>query len=368
MSPAIQRGGGNGNTTVLAGKRLRGVSKKKSSQRKAKAYAEMKVADGSSDDDNTIDGSSLVTKSDDQGKGASKNKKEKSYYLIHTRDFFSQYLYWLTINVVLVQVVQTNPLLKEYSTIVYDYVLFKAMSFSQEMGAWIVISLLNSSCCAFQLIFEFLQRRVCRLKLDFRPDATIFVSVVTITQAWQFIAIEKLEQYPRAYTSLFVTLVLTFLPEMLYLWIQCKDYRMLQLEKHHDVSNPDDTKKTPEYKVKIQGMNCIACVQTIKNTIESTKGVVGRSTVVLESGEAYVKMTNWESTAPLLTARINNIGFEANADEVEEVSLPSSSPRHKEPSSHVVESIAIFHNQRFGGASRIIMLHLAARPECAIRL
>merc|ERR1712188_357460 len=50
-------------------------------------------------------------------------------------------------------------------------------------------------------------------------------------------------------------------------------------------------------------------------------------TVVLESGEAYVKMADWKSTAPLLTARINSIGFEANADEVEEVSLPSTSPR-----------------------------------------
>ena len=40
-------------------------------------------------------------------------------------------------------------------------------------------------------------------------------------------------------------------------------------------------------------------------------------------------MADWKSTAPLLTARINSIGFEANADEVEEVSLPSSLPQLK---------------------------------------
>ena len=104
---------------------------------------------------------------------------------------------------------------------------------------------------------------------------------------------------------------------------------MLQLEKRRDGSNPDDTKTTPEYKVKIQGMNCIACVQTIKNTIESTKGVVGRSTVVLENGEAYVKMADWKSTAPLLTARINSIGFEANADQVEECLCQAVYPNMK---------------------------------------
>ena len=165
-----------------------------------------------------------------------------------------------------------DPLLKEYSNIAYDYVLYKAMSFSQEIGAWVVISLLSSSCCAFQLILNFFSVGCAGLNSILGPMRPFFVSVVTISQAWQFIAIEKLEQYPRAYMSLLVTLVLTFLPEMLYLWIQYKDYKMLQLEKRRDGPNPDDTKTTPEYKVKIQGMNCIACVQTIKNTIESTKG------------------------------------------------------------------------------------------------
>ena len=117
----------------------------------------MKVAEGSPHDNDAVDSSPLVTENNrgDLGKRTVSNKKEKSYYLIHTQNFFSQYLYWLTINVVLVQVVQTNPLLKEYSNIAYDYVLYKAMSFSQEMGAWVVISLLSSSCCAFQLILNF---------------------------------------------------------------------------------------------------------------------------------------------------------------------------------------------------------------------
>ena len=329
MSPATQRSGGNADTTAVVGMRRREASRKKRRQRKAIAFAETKVTEESSHDNDAVDSSALVTENNqgDLGKGNMSNKKEKSYYLIHTQNFFSQYLYWLTINVVLVQVVQTNPLLKEYSNIIYDYVLYKAMSFSQEIGAWVVISLLSSSCCAFQLILNFFSVGCAGLNSILGPMRPFFVSVVTISQAWQFIAIEKLEQYPRAYASLFVTFVLTFLPEMLYLWIQYKDYKMLQLEKRRDGSNPDETKMTPEYKVKIQGMNCIACVQTIKNTIESTKGVVGRSTVVLESGEAYVKMADWKSTAPLLTARINSIGFEANADEVEEVSLPSTSPR-----------------------------------------
>ena len=59
-------------------------------------------------------------------------------------------------------------------------------------------------------------------------------------------------------------------------------------------------------------MNCIACVQTIKNVIGQTEGVVGTSTVILETGEAYVKTKTWDETVPLLTRRITNIGFQTD--------------------------------------------------------
>ena len=245
-------------------------------------------------------------------------QKKKSYYLVSSSTFFSQYLYWLTFNIFILQAILTNRYLKEKCTIVYDYILYQAMSFSHQLGAWIIISLLSSSCCAFQLILNCFSIGCAGLNSVLGPMRPFFVSIVTITQTWQFLSIEKEEQYLRAYISILVTSALTFLPEILFYYIKYKDHRNASKEEKNR-SNTDEKANVSEYKLKIEGMNCIACVQTIKNTIESTKGVVGHSTVVLETGEAFVKTNTWENTVPLLTTRINDIGFSANINNVEKV-------------------------------------------------
>jgi copper chaperone CopZ len=257
-------------------------------------------------------------------------QKKKSYYLICSTQFLTQYLYFLTFNIFILQVIITNRYLKEQSTIIYDYIIYQAMSFSHQLGAWVVISLLSSSCCAFQLILNCFSIGCAGLNSALGPLRPFFVSVVTITQAWQFISIEKQEQYLRAYISLAVTCALTFLPEILYLHVQYKDNYCYKrpvnglgiVAKNGGYPDKKNEEEISNYKLKIDGMNCIACVQTIKNTIESTEGVIGRSTVVLETGEAFVQMNAWQQTVPLLATKINNIGFKTDVKNIEKISSP----------------------------------------------
>ena len=114
-------------------------------------------------------------------------QKKKSYYLVSSSTFFSQYLYWLTFNIFILQAILTNRYLKEKCTIVYDYILYQAMSFSHQLGAWIIISLLSSSCCAFQLILNCFSIGCAGLNSVLGPMRPFFVSIVTITQTWQFL-------------------------------------------------------------------------------------------------------------------------------------------------------------------------------------
>eukprot|EP00943_MAST-04B_sp_MAST-4B-sp1_P007617 g7617.t1 len=269
-------------------------------------------------------------KMEKEGKGDIVVQKKKSYYLIYSTQFLTQYLYFLTFNIFILQVIITNRYLKEQSTIIYDYVIYQAMSFSHQLGAWVVISLLSSSCCAFQLILNCFSIGCAGLNSALGPLRPFFVSVVTITQAWQFISIEKQEQYLRAYISLAVTCALTFLPDILYLHVHYKDNYCYKrsvnslgiVAKNGGYPGKKKEEEILNYKLKIDGMNCIACVQTIKNTIESTKGVIGRSTVVLETGEAFVQMNAWQQTVPLLATKINNIGFKTDIKNIEKVSSP----------------------------------------------
>lgn len=237
------------------------------------------------------------------------------YYVIFTMpNFFKTFISSLVVQLLAIQIILRVPLLREPVVGAYDFVMVTIMTTAHRLALWSVISLLSSSCCAFQLILNMFSVGCAGLNSTMGPLRPFFIAVTTISQLWQWISIQKVEQYPQAFASLVLTTWLTFLPEILYIYVHFYGAKNGAFCPGAE-SNTDNF--SAKYSIKVSGMNCIACVQTIKRAIESTEGVKAVD-VQLEQGEAHVLLagpSNKErnqKVIELICENVMNTGFEAD--------------------------------------------------------
>jgi len=255
-----------------------------------------------------------VVKSSDVGlqKGPSSH-----YYVIFTMPhFFRDFMMSILAQVLIILAILYTPILKEAMEVGYDMVVGKVMSLAHQLALWSVISLLSSSCCAFQLILNMFSVGCAGLNSKMGPLRPFFMAFATISQLWQWVSIQKVVQYPQAVTSLVLTLLLTFLPEILYIYVHWKPFSTTAA----NCTKPTTKSYSKKYRIKISGMNCIACVQTIKRAIESTEGVKAVD-VILEQAEAHVLLDHYSENGKIIKNQkivenvcenIESVGFDAD--------------------------------------------------------
>lgn len=247
------------------------------------------------------------------------------YYVIFTMpNFFRDFIVYLMMQFMTIQIIISFPFLKEPVVVAYDMIMVKVMSLAHRLALWSIISLLSSSCCAFQLILNMFSVGCAGLNSKMGPLRPFFMAFATISQVWQWVSIQKVEQYPQAVASLVLTLLLTFLPEILYIYVYSGSKSNI-IDSDNDLSNKALVVK---YSIKISGMNCIACVQTIKRAIESTEGVKTVD-VQLEQGEAHVLLAtdtpkrnqaaHNHSIVKQICQNVENTGFYADPRQAKQI-------------------------------------------------
>jgi copper chaperone CopZ len=215
-------------------------------------------------------------------------------HLITSPGFVIDFFYWLSVNFLIYKVVSETPEYRRHFEILYDEVLFRMMGFAEKIAGgwsnfslleklqeynvgWMLISLLASSCCAFQLILNLFSFGCAGFNTYLGPLRPFFLALAACIQIWMWRSIERPElQMRSAYVSLIITVFMSFMPEMVYVWTIRKRGRTENnisggsSRQKSNVSNTSSTSSIRELRFSVESMACVACVNTITNGLLST--------------------------------------------------------------------------------------------------
>ncbi len=156
----------------------------------------------------------------------------------------------------------------------------------------IALSLLSSSCCALQLFLNFFFVGCAGLNSFLGPLRPQMFVLSLIAHSYMWSLVSSTAQFTRALISSLVSAILTFLPEMLFIyaeWNHAKKVKSAEKLKRIEQSTTDFTR----YTLRVSGIGCIACVSKIQSIIEQCSSVVDYS-ISLEKG--IVSLTMFKSS------------------------------------------------------------------------
>ena len=90
--------------------------------------------------------------------------------------FFRDFILSIMAQILIILIILHIPILKETTEVGYDIVIGKVMSLAHRLALWSVISLLSSSCCAFQLILNMFSVG-CRIEFKDGSTSSFFYGI-----------------------------------------------------------------------------------------------------------------------------------------------------------------------------------------------
>uniref|UniRef100_A0A0G4GBC2 HMA domain-containing protein n=1 Tax=Chromera velia CCMP2878 TaxID=1169474 RepID=A0A0G4GBC2_9ALVE len=217
---------------------------------------------------------------------AAATKKKPAYNLLFSWSFLAQTILCTSAVAAALFFAQRFRASREVFESVYDWVIDNLISKANEMAWWSLIALLSSSCCAFQLILNLFSIGCAGFNTVLGPVRPVFLSLTFCLQVWMWVSLERDHQYPQAVASTVLTAFLTFLPEVLFLFQNCRGWR-----------RGKEREGLVHMRMRIEGMGCVACVDAIHRAIMGTQHVASVR-VLLEKGEAEVEVKKTPEKAP----------------------------------------------------------------------
>lgn len=236
-----------------------------------------------------------------------------SYHFVFSPGFEYKYVTTLLLLSVLYGAVRNTPALLDACTSLYESTIVRMMRVAHGLAWWSVIALLSSSCCAFQLVLNLFSVGCAGFNTVLGPFRPYLMALATWGQVWMWASVEKQQQYSAAKWSTLVTLLLSFLPELVFLTSMLKDKIY--------AGNGANQVGGHRVDLTIEGMGCVACVETIKNAIRTFPPArPGTATVHLATGKASVVLETQangrgapHALASQLADEITGLGFPATA-------------------------------------------------------
>lgn len=302
----VQRAGARGFTrrgmaTVHLKKRKKKKRARTPNARHAAVPVAMRVAEELKVPASTADGKSR------------KQPLPPSYHFVFSPGFGHKYVTTLLLLSVLYGAVRHTPALLDWVTSLYESTIIRMMRVAHSLTWWSVIALLSSSCCAFQLVLNVFSVGCAGFNTVLGPFRPYLMAMATWGQVWMWASMEKQLQYSAAKWSTLVTLLLSFLPELVFLSSMMTDQMYAENGANQVGGHRVD--------LTIQGMGCVACVETIKNAIRTFPPArPGTATVFLATGKASVVFETQangrgapDALASQLADKITGLGFPATA-------------------------------------------------------
>ena len=230
----------------------------------------------------------------------------KKYHLVWTPGFLPRVTCTLALIYTLSLIEDVRDIFDGY----FEALKVEAVRGASHMKWWTLISLLSSSCCALQLFLNVFSVGCAGFNTvlgPYRPNMIGF-GVAGQIHMWKNVRLNV--QYSQAYAATLFTFFLTFLPEWVHLINMYNEWEVKR--KKTDSVYSANCKIILE----IQNMACVACVNTISNTIRGADGVLA-SSVDFKSGRANVVVAN--DTAAKMREKIDAI-----CERVESCGFPCS--------------------------------------------
>lgn len=182
------------------------------------------------------------------------------------------------------------------------------MWLSHQLQWWSVLGLLSSSCCVLQLLLNAFSLGCAGFNTWLGPLRPLMLAVTISLQAsmWRVALSGRREGLLlNAAGATLLTLALSFLPELLHLYI------------HRNDAPPADE---AELCFHVEGMGCTACTAKVQRTVEALPGVAGCS-VQLAGGAARVTLDEMAKADARMAAALQrsvaaaltDVGFPATA-------------------------------------------------------
>ena len=235
-------------------------------------------------------------------------KKPKQYYLLSDPGFVPK----LALNALGMgltgALILKTPLLRNPIQSLLQEFQFQALQTSRRY-LWTsstLVGLLSSSCCALQLLLNLLSVGCAGFNTILGPIRPTLLAVALWMQALSLLTM----RYPTRATS--VSLLLSFLPELLALWTKWTTTKA-------DASSTTMLTDSNENMITIQldTMGCMSCVNKVSSVLEA-EAQVERFSVSLEQGQATVVLnqtgdsSSKTSTIERLLHSLTKAGFPAS--------------------------------------------------------
>lgn len=281
----------------------------------------------------------------------------KSYHLIFSPGFVPQFAFWLATQLLTLHMISQIPEAHRFFHLyVYQELLLNrfllptASTLGDSAGLYWLLALLASSCCALQLVLNCFSMGCAGFNTVLGPWRPFFVAMAVSGQVCMWRGIERPDiQLAQAYCATAVTVFITLMPEVLYLWTvrrSEKSERVLLESAMRKTSastssvcrgenGPEASsaqRVTTTIHLQVSGMACVACVDTIKRTIGTTVAAAAsreqealsfehlRTVVELASGKVAVEVAvvtknkvqkdeNISALAARLADALGDIGF-----------------------------------------------------------
>ena len=199
-------------------------------------------------------------------------------------------------------------------------------------GNLVLTSFLSSACCALQLFLNLFSVGCAGFNTVLGPLRPVLLSGAVLGQCYMWSQIQLSIQYPAAIRATAVTVVVSFMPEYLYLY-----NRYLRSPPTASAADPTAATTTPLHTIEIhlENMGCVACVNTITNTMLACKGV-GSVHVRLEDDAADVGITK-DCNVEDMCLQVTDIGFPAR----QVLPLDGKEQKQNQPTSVAPETSAV---------------------------
>ncbi len=159
-------------------------------------------------------------------------------------------------------------------------VLHRLAGATRRLECWSALGLLSSSCCLLQLALNAVSVGCAGFNTYLGPLRPQLIAVTASLQAWMWFALvaRGRGQLRLALAASLLTSSLTFMPEVLHLWVHRNDGAAAAAGGAEVVQ------------LSLEGMGCTACTVKVKQAVESLPGVEACA-VDLEGATARVRLS-----------------------------------------------------------------------------
>jgi len=203
---------------------------------------------------------------------------DKDLHLMLTMSFWVNTLSQMAVFGFVIHAAMQVPALALWVDTLMQQIHFQFLEATDYLAWWSVLAMFASACCLLQLLLNLLSIGCAGFNTVLGPWRPTFMAVMILMQIFQWrLAARRFDLVNRAIVSTVISVTLTLLPELLYV----KNF--VWKTSSTSSSTPGDKCSTAEKAaaqdcstivLKTEDMGCIACVDTVRNSIVQLTKVI----------------------------------------------------------------------------------------------